>query len=511
MNIIRKTRLWLIVLITLVAVCPAQEQINPHIEKSNIVETILSDKSSFFYLDTRNYPTQNEKLPIGIFDSGTGGLTILEAIVNLDQHNNKTHCLKKNGDGLKDFQKEYFIYLGDQANMPYGNYAALNKTALLKEHIIKDVQFLLGNKYYLNADANTYKTDKEPVKTIVIACNTATAYGKTDIEKFIQKAGLNINVIGVIDAAVKAALSSFDSDQNGTIAVMATAGTVASEGYVKTFNTQKVAMNYTGQIKIFQQAGLGLAGAIDGSAEYIATDAVIPRAEYKGPSENNADAKIELSILQRYGFDWSKNKMLFDGTAEKPENLQINSIENYIDYHLVSLMEKIRKTADPKKLKAIIFGCTHYPFYSEVFRSKIEKLYNYRENGEYLYQPFMAKEIELIDPAFNTAKQLYEHLVNCHLLGDENLYKSQFYLSVPNKSNEHIQVDSSGNFTYEYKYGRSAGLAQQYVRRVPFSKKCISPDVLRRLSEKVPSTFELISKFNRNNPKTSALKKDERI
>ena len=498
-------------LITLPSVCPAQGQINPLIEKSNIVETILSDKSSFFYLDTRNYPTQNEKLPIGIFDSGTGGLTVLEAIVNFDQYDNKTHCLKKNGDGLKDFQKEYFIYLGDQANMPYGNYAGLNKTALLKEHIIKDVQFLLGSKYYLNANANSYKTDKEPVKVIVIACNTATAYGKTDIEKFIQKTGLNIKVIGVIDAAVKAALNSFGSNNHGSIAVMATAGTVASEGYVKTFNAQKTAMNHTGQIKLFQQAGLGLAGAIDGSAEYIATDAAIPRAEYKGPSENNGDARIQLSILQRYGFDWSKNKMLFDGTAEKPINLQINSIENYIAYHLVSLMEKIRKTADAKKLKAIIFGCTHYPFYSEVFRRKLEELYNYRENGEYLYRPFMAGEIELIDPAFNTAKQLYEHLVNCNLFSNEDLYKSQFYLSVPNKSNEHIQVDSSGNFTYEYKYGRSAGLIQEYVRKVPFSKKSISPEVLRRLSEKVPSAFELIRKFNRNSQKTSALQKKERI
>ncbi|MCK7529693.1 MAG: hypothetical protein MZV63_00825 [Marinilabiliales bacterium] len=43
---------------------------------------------------------------------------------------------------------ESFIFLGDLANMPYGSYALENNTALLIEHVMKDVQFLLGNKYY---------------------------------------------------------------------------------------------------------------------------------------------------------------------------------------------------------------------------------------------------------------------------------------------------------------------------------------------------------------------------
>jgi glutamate racemase len=118
----------------------------PDITKRNFDEVILSDTSSFFYVDVKNYPVKNKKLPIGIFDSGTGGLTVMDAIINYDGFNNQNKNLRS--DGILDFEKEYFIYLADQANMPYGNYPSLGKTDLLKEHIFKDVQFLLSDKYY---------------------------------------------------------------------------------------------------------------------------------------------------------------------------------------------------------------------------------------------------------------------------------------------------------------------------------------------------------------------------
>ena len=87
---------------------------------NDIVETILNDNDSYFYVNFENYPTANATLPIGVFDSGTGGLTVLKAIVNYDQNNNST--FSAGSDGVADFSKESFIYLGDQANMPYGNY-----------------------------------------------------------------------------------------------------------------------------------------------------------------------------------------------------------------------------------------------------------------------------------------------------------------------------------------------------------------------------------------------------
>ena len=76
-------------------------------------------------------------LPIGVFDSGTGGLTVLEAMLSLDAFNNATGA--PGADGKPDFDREYFQYLADQANMPYGNYAAEGKTKLLQEHVIKNI------------------------------------------------------------------------------------------------------------------------------------------------------------------------------------------------------------------------------------------------------------------------------------------------------------------------------------------------------------------------------------
>src|SRR3569623_1741006 len=62
-----------------------------------------------------DYDTDTRKLPVGVFDSGIGGLTVLNAILNADAFHNDN--LKPGADGVRDFASERFIYLGDQANM----------------------------------------------------------------------------------------------------------------------------------------------------------------------------------------------------------------------------------------------------------------------------------------------------------------------------------------------------------------------------------------------------------
>lgn len=478
---------------------------NGQIKHQSISDVMLSDSSSFFHVPAENYPASDPTLPIGIFDSGTGGLTVLDAIVNYDRYDNAAHKPKAQGDGIRDFQAECFIYLGDQANMPYGNYDREGKVDLLKEHIFKDVQFLLGNKYYRRPKDKTYASDKKPIKALVIACNTATAYGKADIENFLDRAGIDMKVIGVIDAGVRGALQALGGSGDASLAIMATAGTVASQGYVKAMRRQLQASGYQGQIDIFQQAGIGLAGAIDGSPEFISPAASSPRAEYKGPAVDHPDAPVRPDILPRYGFDWTGGRMLFTGSPEEADQLQINSVGNYIAYHVVSLMEKIRQASPSGPLKAIILGCTHYPFYRDVIARNLDRLYNYQEDGRYLYRPFMAEQVVLIDPAENTARELYEYLQARKLYNASDLAQSEFYISVANLHNPNVQVDSAGNFTYEYKYGRQAGQIQEYVRRVPFSRQTIPQDIVDRLESKIPLTFELIRAFDRTNPKMSAV------
>ena len=310
--------------------------------KGDIVSTIINDTDNFYHINFKDYPSTDKSLPIGVFDSGTGGLTVLKAIVNYDENNNNS--VSTGSDGALDFEKESFIYLGDQANMPYGNYSAVNKVDLLKEHIIKDAQFLMSNKYYSDALDTSVNTDKKPVKALVIACNTATAYGKEYIEEFIKKANSNIKVIGVIDAGVRGTLESIKKDEDAIIGVLATAGTVASKGYHNTIIKFKNELNYTGDIDVFSQGGIGIAEAVDEDPNYFNKNLKKPRKDYKGPSLNGS-VKIDKTLFDIYNFDFDDSKMLCD--TEKADDcsmLQINDAENYVRYHLVTLMEQIRKS-----------------------------------------------------------------------------------------------------------------------------------------------------------------------
>ena len=474
------------------------------INRSLLADAILNDADSYFYIDTENYPAGDRMLPIGVFDSGTGGLTVLDAIVRFDGHHNGTHEAT-DGDGVGDFQEESFIYLADQANMPYGVYDREGKTSLLREHILKDVQFLLGSKYYRAQNDAIFQSDKSPVKAIVIACNTATAYGKEDIEDFLMKAGLDIPVIGVIDAGVRGALDVLEKDEDGSVAVFATVGTVSSNGYVNTFQDLRGALGYTGDIAMFQQAGLGLASAIDGVPEYISLGAVSPQDGYKGPSDTNPDTAIDLTLLPRYDFEWDDEGMLFEGDLENPTHIQINSVSNYIAYHVVSLLEQMLATEKAEPLKTVILGCTHYPFYSKVFEEEFERLYDYQEDGDYVYRHILDEEITLVDPAVNTARELYGYLRERSLFNNADLYQSEFYISVPNVLNASIEMDAGGMLTFEYKYGRTVGEVQEYVKRVPFSRRTIAPDVVNRLAESMPEVFGMMEHFHEGNEKTAYL------
>ncbi|WP_339917378.1 hypothetical protein [Yeosuana marina] len=480
-----------------------QETAQIEVKKGDIVNTIINDKESFYYVDFKNYPNNDKSLPIGVFDSGTGGLTVLKAIVNYDQNKNETQ--ETGSDGILDFNKESFIYLGDQANMPYGNYSGVGKVDLLDEHIIKDAQFLLSNKYYSDANDSIANIDKQPIKVIVIACNTATAYGKEYIEAFLKKANSDIKVIGVIDAGVRGVLETMQLDEDGIIGVLATAGTVSSKGYHNTILKFKNELGYTGNIEVFSQGGVGIAEAVDEDANYFNRNLKKPRQDYKGPGLLDADIKIDKTLFDIYNFNFSNYKMLCDTkNADDCSILQINDAENYVRYHLVTLMENIRKSNTKNKLKSIILGCTHYPYLTEEIKTVLNELYNYKaKDGSFLYRGFMTENIQLIDPAVNTAKELYDYLNKKSLFNpDGDINASEFYISVPNKDNKSIKIDEEGRFTYDYKYGRNAGEIQEYVKVVPFSRDNVSNDILLRFQKQIPYVYQLIHNFNSNNKKT---------
>jgi CubicO group peptidase (beta-lactamase class C family)/glutamate racemase len=419
-----------------------------------------------FLLIVKGSFAQDASLPIGVFDSGTGGLTILNTIIE-----------------NKELSKEKYIYLADQANMPYGNYFSENKSPLLVELVIKDAQFLLSKN----------------VKTIVIACNTATAYAIKNVREFLEKSGIKLKVIGVIDAGAMGVLSSFSKTENGSIGVFATVGTIASKGYENTILKYRDSLKYTGNIQIYNQGGYGIAEAVDEEPDFISRVSTSPTKNYRGPSFQSAQYKIEKALLDVYDFDFDKNKMLCDNkNTDDCQVMQINSSDNYVRYHVVSLMENIRKTKGALPLKALILGCTHYPYLKNEIKSTLNDLYNYSRNGSYIYRPFMVKDVKIIDPAENVATELYQYLKQEKLFNEHaDTSVTEFYITVPNTDNKNIPLDSAGRFTYEYKYGRQEGVERNDVKTVPFSESNIPAETYERFRAVIPSTYKLISSYQK--------------
>ncbi|MCP4130655.1 MAG: glutamate racemase [bacterium] len=123
--------------------------------------------------------------PIGIFDSGVGGLTVCKAISDL-------------------LPTENIIYFGDTARFPYGTRS--------KETIVRYSREIANYLVYRN------------VKKIVIACNTASAAALDTL-----KSELAIPVVGVVEAGARAACSR---QRGNTIGVIGTRATVQSESYI---------------------------------------------------------------------------------------------------------------------------------------------------------------------------------------------------------------------------------------------------------------------------------------
>ncbi|MFC2124826.1 glutamate racemase, partial [Bacteroidota bacterium] len=225
-------------------------------------------------------------------------------ILELDNYNNDNHS--PGADGIPDFSSEKFIYLADEANMPYGRYDSEGKADFLRELVIKDALFLMDNQYYNSPDDSIPINKKEPVKAIVVACNTATAYGLETLKDIMEEIGFDIPVMGIIDAGSRDALKLLkQSDHKKTIiGIMATEGTCSSGGYPNAILQYKDKILGENEIKIVQQAGVGLAGAIDGDKNYIDPKAsgVRDPENYKGPGINNPDFPVDTTYWTEYNF-----------------------------------------------------------------------------------------------------------------------------------------------------------------------------------------------------------------
>jgi glutamate racemase len=144
-------------------------------------------------------PSQQEK-PIGVFDSGIGGLTVVRALI-------------------RRLPKENLVYFGDTARVPYGP----KSPQVVREYAAQDTEFLVSHA----------------VKMIVIACNTVSAVALEVVQKHSR-----VPVIGVIVPGAHKAAATTRSKRVG---VIGTLGTIASNAYTNAIRQADPAVTVFGQ------------------------------------------------------------------------------------------------------------------------------------------------------------------------------------------------------------------------------------------------------------------------
>ncbi len=129
------------------------------------------------------------ELPVAVFDSGVGGLTVLHEL-------------------LVSLPGEDYVYLGDTARFPYGE----RSQAELRAFAIEIADHLLA----------------EGAKLLVVACNAASSAALDALERHLAASGAELDVIGVLASATQLAVAG---SRNGRIGLLATPTTVASGAY----------------------------------------------------------------------------------------------------------------------------------------------------------------------------------------------------------------------------------------------------------------------------------------
>jgi len=137
--------------------------------------------------------------PIGVFDSGFGGLTVARALIDL-------------------LPSEQLVYVGDTARYPYGPRSAEEVRGFAREIVARLV-------------------DVDDVKMIVVACNTAASVALDEL-----RATTGVPVVGVIEPGLRAAARA---TRNGRVGVIGTTGTVASGAYANAARRLRVVAEVT--------------------------------------------------------------------------------------------------------------------------------------------------------------------------------------------------------------------------------------------------------------------------
>ena len=137
----------------------------------------------------RALPEELRRRPVGVFDSGVGGLTVLHEL-------------------LVQLPHEDFVYLADAARFPYGD----RSQAELEAFALEVAEELIARR----------------IKLLVVACNSATAAALPALRSRLMETTLGVDVLGVVQPG---AVQAVAATRNGRVGLLATPATVASGAY----------------------------------------------------------------------------------------------------------------------------------------------------------------------------------------------------------------------------------------------------------------------------------------
>lgn len=461
-----------------------------------IVNKALYDTASNFYVGFDGYPEDLRSLPIGIFDSGNGGLALLETLLTIDAFDNITGSTKR--DSIRDFAGEHFIYLADMANMPYSNYIKEDNEAYLQELTIKGAIFLTGDDYFTDPIEEIPTGKKPRVKIILMASHTNANSAIDPIRSMLAQSGTGIKLIEVVGAGASAAvedLETLNPDEPFTIGILATPETIESGVYEQSLTRAIASRGHQWEVSMVNQEVHDFAEPTDNDEDFVNPLLFAPRSTYRGPVLGETLGDIRPSLLSAYNFDFSGNNML---ARRRPDGnydaLQLNSTENYVRFSIVTLLERIRRSENPSALRSIILGCPQYSLHLETLRQILAELREYRVDGRYPYRDLIAEEVSFIDPTIHAAMACYRTLRE-----DRNLAfritptELDAFITVPSKLLEDANLNKDGGLSYSYKYNRQTGTEALTTKAVHLSKGGISDDNMQRIGELFPVSYSLIA------------------
>jgi len=152
------------------------------------------------------------ELPVAVFDSGVGGLTVLHEL-------------------LVSLPGEDYVYFGDTARFPYGqrSQAELRSFAVeIADHLLRQPDDADPTRPARSGEAGRRAGGMPAAKLLVVACNAASSAALEPLERHLARNGVDVDVIGVVAPATQLAVAG---SRSGRIGVLATPATVASGAY----------------------------------------------------------------------------------------------------------------------------------------------------------------------------------------------------------------------------------------------------------------------------------------